>query len=153
MILADSPPFCIWLDQKGFCCSAIMLFSFSSSVTVDNTTVSSPSPRLKHYGKVSFACSLPRLKKIVKSCLLFSRYESIPSFLAKYLDFSSVSFFLFLGLSYAISPPPPPPFFPFKMLAAKTVNHLSFLTQMQWKSQPSKTSGTRGILHTYVTEH
>lgn len=127
MILADSPPFCIWLDQKGFCCSAIMLFSFSSSVTVDNTTVSSPSPRLKHYGKVSFACSLPRLKKIVKSCLLFSGYESIPSFLAKYLDFSSVSFFLFLGLSYAISAPPPPRFSPSKCLLPKLSITFPFL--------------------------
>lgn len=34
--LGWSPPFCICLDQNWFYCSAITIFSLSSSVTVDN---------------------------------------------------------------------------------------------------------------------
>lgn len=93
LILVGLLSFSLWLDQNGFYFSAIILFSFPSSVTVVNITVSSPSPRLRHSAKVSFECSLLCLRIIVKYCWLSPHYKSIPSFVVKYLDFPTVSFF------------------------------------------------------------
>lgn len=109
LILVDSPSFSIWLGPNGFYFSAIMLFGFPSSVTVINITVSSPSSWLKTHGEVSFDCSLLCLKIIVKYRWLSPHYKPIPSFLIKYLDFSSVFFPPFLGLSYTVFLPFFPP--------------------------------------------
>lgn len=126
LILVDSPSFSIWLGPNGFYFSAIMLFGFPSSVTVINITVSSPSSWLKNPWWGQFWLFSPLLEDNCQILLAFPPLQAYSFLFNQIFGFFFCIFFppswVFPTLFFSLFSPP------FKMLAAKTVNHLPFLT-------------------------